>query len=37
MMIITKSGPYPERISHQLTGMGAEKNTPKEQRVNRLY
>ena len=30
------SGPYPERISYRLTGMGAQKNTPKKQQVKLL-
>ena len=29
-------GPYPERISYRLTGMGAEKNVPQKQKVKLL-
>ena len=30
------AGPHPERISYQLTGMGAQKNIPKKQNVKML-
>ena len=30
------SGPYPERISYRLTGMGAQTNVPKKQKVKFL-
>ena len=36
LFTLNKSGPYPEGISHRLTGMGAQKNAPKKQKAKLL-
>ena len=34
--ILHNAGPYPERISYHLTGMGAQKYVPKKHKVKLL-